>query len=245
MEKTVLVLEDVTVAFGSKIVLKDISFEVREGEFWGIIGPNGGGKTTLLKTILGLIKPVKGTVSIMGLSPKEAVRKGYVGYLPQRIENYLPLSCEDVVSLVVSEKREIERLLELVGMKDKREQPFSSLSGGEKQRILIAMVLAKKPRLLLLDEPNTGIDIVAQDAFYELLRRIKVEENVSILMVSHDVGVIVNFVDRVACLNRTLHYEGDPRGVLDCDLLKRLYGTDVEVFVHHPECKGCHVFRTS
>ncbi len=245
MKRIVLSVRDVTVSFGSKVVLKDVSLEVAEGEFWGIIGPNGGGKTTLLKTILGLIKPVKGSVTIMGVSPKEAVKRGYVGYLPQRLENHLPITSEDMLSLVVSDKSEVERLLQLVDMSEKRNIPFSKLSGGERQRILIAMVLAKKPKLLLLDEPNTGIDIVAQDIFYDLLRKIKTEEKVSVLMVSHDVGVIVNFVDRIACLNRTIHYEGDPRGALDCDLLKQLYGTEVEVFVHHPECKGCHVFRTS
>ncbi len=245
MEQEALKVKDVTVSFGKKVVLKNISFTVKEGEFWGIVGPNGGGKTTLLRTILGLIKPDTGFIEIYGLSPKEAVKKGYVGYLPQRLESFLPLSGREILSLVVKDEEKLEDLLDLVGMSHKGDVPFTKLSGGERQRILIAMVLAKNPKIFLLDEPNTGIDIVAQDAFYDLLRKIKRERNISLLMVSHDVGVIANFVDKIACLNRTLHYEGDPWKALNCQLLKELYGTDVSVFVHHPECKGCHVFRIS
>ena len=243
--KTAVTIENVTVSFGSKTVLEDISLEVGMGEFWGIIGPNGGGKTTLLRSILGLVKPQKGVIKVFGLSPQEAVRKKWVAYLPQKIENELPFSSYDLLSFVCSNKRKVEELLEFVGMKEKALIPFKKLSGGEKQRTLIAMNLAVDPRLLLLDEPNTGVDIVAQDVFYEILRRLKDKKKITIIMVSHGVGVVVNFVDKIACLNRKLHYAGDPRGSLDCRLLETLYGMPVEVFVHHPECKGCHIYRIS
>jgi len=240
-----IVIKDLTVSFGSKIVLEDISLQVDVGEFWGIIGPNGGGKTTLLRSILGLVKPQRGSVEVFGLSPREAVRRRWIAYLPQRIENELPFSSYDLLSFVCDSRQKIEELLEFVEMREKAFIPFKKLSGGEKQRTLIAMNLAVEPRLLLLDEPSTGVDIVAQDVFYDILKRLKSEKRITIIMVSHDVGVVVNFVDKIACLNRKLHYAGDPRGSLDCRLLESLYGTSVEVFVHHPECKGCHIYRIS
>lgn len=250
-------VDDVSVRLNGKPILTHITFSIEEGEFWGIIGPNGGGKTTLLKTILGVIQPQSGKVTVFGLPPRKAVKKGWIGYLPQRMNSgRFPVTALEVTMLgecdrgnffKPSNKLERERAIksiELVGMREKAHQPFSQLSGGEQQRVLIAMALASNPRILLLDEPNTGVDVVAQEGFYQVLKRLKKELSITILMVSHDVGVIANFVDKIACLNVGLHFSGDPWAALNCHLLEGLYGAPVEIFIHHPECDGCHIFRT-
>lgn len=241
MEEAAITLKNVTVQLGGKTVLEDITLTIPRGEFWGVIGPNGGGKTTLLRTIIGTIKPQTGSVKVLGLPPKEAVRNGWVGYLPQRIKGMIPFSALDFVSLV-GKREEAERTLEMVKMSHKAHEPFEKLSGGEKQRILIASVLSRNPKVLLLDEPSTGVDSVAQDTFYNILKELK-DRGITIVMVSHDVGVIAQFVDNIACLNKRLKHSGDPRKALDCRLLEELYGHSVNVFVHHPECLGCHFYR--
>ncbi len=250
-------LKKVTVSLNGRPVLENITLQIQEGEFWGIIGPNGGGKTTLLRTILGIIKPRGGEVRVLGISPKEAVKRGWLGYLPQRMTGRnFPVSALEVVMLgecnrsnffkpFQREEREAAlHALRLVGLEGKSQEPFPQLSGGEQQRVLIAMALASQPRVLLLDEPNTGVDVVAQEGLYQVLRRLREELSLTILMVTHDVGVISHFVDRIACLNTTIHFSGDPWGAMECDLLEKLYGEPVDVFVHHPQCQGCHVLRS-
>jgi zinc transport system ATP-binding protein len=250
-------LRGVTLRLNGHLVLDRITLTVQEGEFWGIIGPNGGGKTTLLRTILGILKPQEGVVKVLGVSPKEAVKRGWLGYLPQRTTGRsFPVSALEVVMLGECNSRnffkpfkEKEReaalkALSLVGLEHKAQEPFPHLSGGEQQRVLVAMALVSRPRILLLDEPNTGVDVVAQEGLYQVLKRLKEELSITILMVTHDVGVVSHFVDRIACLNTTLHFSGDPWGAMDCHLLEKLYGEPVEIFVHHPECQGCHVLRS-
>ncbi len=235
-----LEVKELTVRLGKRVILEDVNLRVKRGEFWGIIGPNGGGKTTLLRSIIGIISPERGTVRIMGMPPREAIRRNMVGYLPQRVSGMVPFTPRDLMRLFGGENA--HEMLKLVGMEKKADIPFERLSGGERQRVLIAAVLSKGPQVLLLDEPHTGVDIVAQDSFYNILRGLK-ERGITIVMVSHDIGVVANFVDGIACLNRRLKYAGDPWGALDCRMLEELYGAKVDVFVHHPECRGCHIYR--
>ncbi len=234
-------LEGVSVTLSGVRVLEDITLKIPRGEFWGIIGPNGGGKTTLLRTVIGTVKPLSGAVRVFGMSPKDAVKEGLIGYLPQRLKGKVPFSAFDLISLIGDSSR-AEEALEKVGMLHKADVPYHRLSGGEQQRVLIAAILSREPKLLLLDEPSTGVDVVAQDSFYNMLKKLK-SDGVTIVMVSHDIGVVAQFVDNVVCLNRRLKYTGDPRGALNCHLLEELYGDKVSVFVHHPECEGCHIYQ--
>ena len=236
-------IENLTVQISSTTILEDVSLTVNPGEFWGIIGPNGGGKTTLLRCIIGVVKPSKGKIEVFGMEPARAVKRGLVGYLPQHLRGRVPFTPLDIIELVGKPERAKE-MLKLVGLEHKATVPFGKLSGGERQRVLIAAVLSRDPKLLLLDEPNTAIDVVAQDTFYNLLKSLK-KRGITILMVSHDVGVISRFVDKIACLNRRLKFSGDPTAALDCNLLEEIYGREVDVFIHHPGCAGCHIYRRS
>lgn len=211
----------------ARAVLSDVTLDVRHGERLGILGPNGGGKTTLIKLTLGLLKGCSGRVEVFGQPPEVARRRGLIGYVPQRNEAELafPLSARQVVGLGASRgvpdwkpltaaaRAAIEDSIELVGATDFADRPIGKLSGGQVQRALIARALASRPRILVLDEPTVGVDAVGQQRFAELLRTIHTRLDLTLLIVSHDIRTIAAACDRVACLSRTLHYHDAPRGL--------------------------------
>jgi len=249
----ILEVENLTVKFGKKTVLEDISFSVKKGEIVAIVGPNGSGKTTLLKTILGFVKPIKGKIYLLGKSPKEAIKSGKIGYLPQKssIPKDFPFSVLDIVMLglvnkKISKEEKIERALkylEFVKMEKFKDEPFTNLSGGQQQRVSIARVLVSNPEIIFLDEPSTGVDVVAQENFYEFLNELKEKENLTVLMVSHDIGVIGKYVDKIAGLNKRLHFYGKPKDLFNRDVLSNVYGCDIQLVVHSPECITCEHFH--
>ena len=251
--KIVLKVENLTVKFGKKVVLENVSFAVNEGEIIAIVGPNGSGKTTLLKTILGFVKPYIGKIELLNKSPKKAIKTGKVGYLPQKssIPKDFPFSALDIVLLGLvnkkisrKEKEELAlKYLDFVGMLKYKDYPFTNLSGGQQQRVSIARVLVSKPKIIFLDEPSTGIDVVAQESFYEFLTKLKKEENLTVVMVSHDIGVIGKYVDKIAGLNRHLHFYGKPDDIFKKNVLSNIYGCDIQLIVHSPECISCEHFH--
>ena len=246
-------IEDVWVRFDGKWVLKSIYLKCYEGEILGIVGPNGGGKSTLLKVILGLIKPEKGSVRLFGRKPGKQGRLN-VGYLPQisHAERSFPVTARDVVimglyqqmglisRLLNRHKQAAMEKLEQVGMAEHANKPFGVLSGGQQQRVQIARALVSGPRLLVLDEPSTGVDSVGQEDFYELLAGLRdSHERISVIMVSHDIGVVTSHADRVACLNREIHYHGDTDSELDSDIHQKVFGRNLKVMVHDAQCVSC------
>lgn len=255
-EHPAVALRDVTFAYqpGSP-VLEKINFAVQRGTRLGILGPNGGGKSTLLKLILGLLSPApgKGEVSVLGMPPRLATRKRLVGYLPQRldVEWRAPLSVWQVAGMTamlgvqpwqsppqaVGER--IERMIELVGMKDLADRPIGDLSGGQQQRVFIARALAAAPQLLLLDEPTVGIDQKGQEQFASLLRTIHAELGITILIVSHDLRAIAAGCDQIAVLSRTLHYHAAPEG-LTPQVLAEVFHHDIAAFAHAQHGNGPH-----
>ncbi|NPA12775.1 MAG: metal ABC transporter ATP-binding protein [Aquificae bacterium] len=251
----VLKIENLKYQIGDKVILEDINLEVKRGEFVAIVGPNGGGKTTLIKLCLGLLKPTAGRILLLGTEPREAVKTGKVGYLPQKmkIPKDFPFSVLDVVLLGLIRKKlpKAEKVkialkyLKEVKMEEYANHPYSKLSGGQQQRVSLARALASEPVILFLDEPSTGVDVVAQESLYTFLKQLKEEKRMSIVMVSHDIGVIGRFVDKVAGLNRYLHYYDTPQNLLTTQngMLKCLYGEDVEVVIHSPECATCEHFH--
>jgi zinc transport system ATP-binding protein len=240
-------LKDIWVYYQRESALEGITLDIEEGEFLGLIGPNGGGKTTLLKVILGLIKPDRGKAEVFGKHPQNLGRKHHlIGYIPQRslIDWGFPASVFDVVMMgrygrlglfrrPTSKDREVVlQSLERVGMADFVRRQIGQLSGGEQQRVFIARALACEPKLLLLDEPVAGVDATAQDMFYHSLKGLQEELGLTIVIVSHDIGVISSYVEKLACLNHILYSHDIPSEVLTNGVLKQAYGCEVELLVH-------------
>ena len=239
--------------------LSSISFAVHAGERLGILGPNGGGKSTLLKLTLGLLDLQAGDIRVCGRSPREARREGLVGYVPQKIDAELafPLSVRQVVTmpLVVNlapwkrvpteTLRRADEALSMVGASELAERPIGALSGGQLQRVMIARAIAPRPSLLLLDEPTVGIDVTGQRRFAELLQSLRERLGVTIVVVSHDIRTIAAGCDRVACLARTLHFHDAPSG-LSPQVLGEVFRHDIaevfgDVHVDAHAAASCHV----
>jgi zinc transport system ATP-binding protein len=237
MEK-LLELKGVSLSLGSTQVLKDIDFSVDANDFIAIIGPNGGGKTTLLKVILGMLKPDKGEVRVMGKEPKEG--RKLIGYLPQygRFDMQFPISAMQVVMMgryagpfkryVEDDRKAAENALKTVGMLEFKDRQIGGLSGGELQRVLLARALSREPKLLLLDEPTASVDQRMQKSFYELLGRLKKQS--AIILVSHDVGAVSSHVGSVACMNKELVYHGPPKNMGEA--LAKAYKCPIELIAH-------------
>lgn len=223
-----------------RTVLEEVFLEVEEGDFLGLIGPNGGGKTTLLKAILGLIKPSRGRVLVFGMKPEAARTR--VGYLPQKslFDQKFPVSSVEVVMMgrygrkglfgryCAEDKDAALAALAAVGMEEQADREIGALSGGQQQRIFVARALVSEPDLLLLDEPATGIDSSRQREFYELLRDLN--EDMTIIMVSHDISAVSTYVKKIACVNRKLYYHGSKE--LFAEEIEEAYQCPVEMIAH-------------
>jgi zinc transport system ATP-binding protein len=246
-------LHNVSVRYEREIVLEDISLTVEEREIVSIVGPNGSGKSTLLRTIMGLKAPSAGSVLVYGLSPAEARSKGIFGYLSQQssYDGRFPVRVYDVVAmsryarcgivekLSRDDRKKIETALERVGMREYATNHFGSLSGGQKQRVLIARALALEPKILLLDEPATGLDAVAQDSFYDLLKELRDVAGLTIVIVSHDIGAVSEIVDRLACINRKIHFHGRPSECAPDEMIAKVFGRNIHVVRHDKNCPTC------
>lgn len=252
MDKPVIALHNVWVRYDGSVTLEDVSLEVSAGEILSIVGPNGGGKSTLLRTIMGFKEPFRGTVEVLGTAPRKT-RRGSIGYLPQKssFDYSIPVSVFDVVAMArYAGKGLIERLdredradiiaaLEAVEMDSLSNSHFGSLSEGQKQRTLIARAIAVRPIILLLDEPSTGLDALAQDNFYQMLLRLRDSLGLTIVMVSHDIGAVSRIVDRLACLKTKIHSHGKPADCLSNESLADVFGKNVMFVSHNKNCGSC------
>jgi zinc transport system ATP-binding protein len=233
---------DLDFAYGEQLVLKQINLPVEQGSVLGIIGPNGGGKTTLLQLLLGQFAPTRGAITVEGLSPRDAVKRGNViGYLPQSyaVPGDFPIDVRHVVRLGLVAKtgmlrahsaadlQFVEWLMQRVGVHELAGRAVGTLSGGQRQRMMIARALAAKPKLLLLDEPTTGIDRAGQQRFIEFIQDLRKELGLTVVLVSHDLSTVSAIADRIACLNVTLHYHDVPER-LEPDVIHRVFACAVE-----------------
>lgn len=239
MPKPIVELSNVWVWLGNNLALRDVSLAIQTGKFIGLMGPNGGGKTTLLKTIAGLIKPDRGEIHM----PEEA---GAIGYVPQdeRFDPDFPLTVRDVVRmglygpkgvfprLTAAEKSRADSVLDMVGMKTLASRSIGELSGGQKQRIFIARAVVGNPRLLLLDEPTTGVDAAARDAFYKLLFGLMARLSLTIILASHELEVVPTQVDEIICVNQKVFIHAAPDEIGDGDVFREAYGCELEFMLH-------------
>ncbi|HYB41087.1 MAG TPA: metal ABC transporter ATP-binding protein [Candidatus Methylomirabilis sp.] len=239
-------LEDVSFAHGEVRVLEGINLTVEPGDFLGIIGPNGSGKTTLLRIALGLLEPSRGTVRLFGHPPASFRQWGRVGYVPQRatLDPALPATVREVVATGLLpvlglfgrigrvQGKRIDEVLAHVGMQSHVAARIGALSPGQQQRVLIARALVSNPELLILDEPTGGVDPEAQTSFHALLQHLNHEREVTLILVSHDIGVVAREVTKLACLNRRLIFHGRPDDFLSDAALTALYGPSVRVVSH-------------
>lgn len=209
-------IQQLTAGYPGKPVLREVNLDVWENDFLGIIGPNGGGKTTLLKVILGLLVPEKGAVNYYHNGAPVSSLK--IGYLPQTnlIDKKFPISVWEVISSGLSSEKplfrgfnkmqteRIEEVIHQMGLDDLSDRPIGELSGGQLQRVLLGRSIVSRPEVLILDEPNSYVDKRFESHFYELLSEINKES--AIILVSHDMGTILPMVKNIACVNETLHY---------------------------------------
>jgi zinc transport system ATP-binding protein len=225
-----------------------VSFAIPQGKYVGIVGPNGGGKTTLIKIILGLLKPSRGSMTIFGKSPLDARRHVRIGYVPQHISQTdfdFPATAREIVetgrtALLTFGHRFTERdhaavhaAMQTVGILHAKDQRIGTLSGGERQKVFIARALAQEPKLLILDEPTTGVDIAAKDDFYALLKKLHTDSHLTILFVTHDVEIIAKQAEFVLALHQKLICHCSSHEFLSDEVLRRLYGGDVELLHSH------------
>ena len=219
MDQSVVEMENVCFSYNGKTVLENVNLRIGRGDLLAMIGPNGGGKTTLLKLIMGFLKPESGKISVMGKRPSKVAAS--IGYVPQNvhINNSFPITVIDVVLMgrlglekkfrrfSGKSRKKAHQALEQMDMAEYAESKIGHLSAGQRQRVLIARALVTEPALMLLDEPTASIDTGGQVEFYKLLNRL--ERDITVVVVSHDLLVISNYVQSVACVNRTLHYHDD------------------------------------
>ncbi len=246
LEIPVISIKDLNFSYSDNPVLENVNLKIDRGELASIVGPNGGGKTTLLKLILGLLKPGQGTIEVFGTTPVKARRK--IGYMPQhaQLDPQFPISVLEVVltgridqcgkglngSFPRTATAQAKAALAEVGMADFTQKHFNRLSGGQRQRVLIARALCSEPELLLLDEPTSNIDPRSEENLYETLARLN--QKMTILLVSHDLGFVSHFVKSVICVNHEVVIH--PTSRINGTIIKEIYGGDFDLIRHDHRC---------
>lgn len=233
-------IDNIVAGYENKIVLHDVSLDIWKNDFLGIIGPNGGGKTTLLKIILGLLKPKSGSVRYF--DGEKEVSSLKIGYLPQmnKIDKKFPISVREVVlsglmaekprfrDFTAEQKQRAEEVIAQMGLQELAKRAIGDLSGGQLQRVLLGRSMVSRPKVLILDEPNSYVDKRFESHFYNLLEEISKES--SIILVSHDIGTVLSMVKNIACVNETLHYHSGAD--ISAEWLENKYACPIELVGH-------------
>jgi len=233
-------IQHLTVQYPDVKALDDVSFTVNEGDFLGIIGPNGAGKSTLFASMLGLHTKYKGTIKFFGKDIRKS--KDYlkeIGYVPQKpiFEKNFPATVNDVVRMGLrqeSDVNKIDEILQQLWIHELSKKRIGELSGGQQQRVFIAKALVNNPKLLILDEPVTGIDQQSIELFYSILRELNSKQKITIIWSSHDLDAVNQLANHVACLNRTLFFHGESDEFFENDELVKQYSeASMQEHMHH------------
>jgi zinc transport system ATP-binding protein len=253
--QSIIEIKKLSYRYEKDVVLEDINLTVPNGSFLAIVGPNGSGKSTLLKLILGLLKPQKGDILLFGQEINKFKDWQKIGYVSQKANSFntgFPATVFEVVSSGLTKKLGLFKLfkkehsqkvleaLEAVGMKKFSNRNIGELSGGQQQRVFIARALVSEPSLLILDEPTVGVDAENVNTFYQMLDDLNKNHDITLLLVTHDIGTISDKVSHVACLNKHLHFHGETKEFeqLRADGMSKVYGHDVHLLAHHHEHGG-------
>ncbi|MDY0091590.1 MAG: ABC transporter ATP-binding protein [Candidatus Vecturithrix sp.] len=240
MHQNIACLHHVWVKYNDVVALEDVNLCLHAGDFVSVIGPNGGGKTSLLKLLLGLVKPTQGRVEVLGKAPEQARQE--IGYVPQQatLDKHFPISVWDIALMgrlgripllkkYTADDRDLaSEALQKVKLYDLKDRHIAKLSGGQQQRVLIARALVTNPKLLLLDEPTASVDAEIKRDIYELL--VELNDQMTIVMVSHDIGVVSSYTKTIACLNRTLVYHEEK--TLTPEMLATTYQCPIDLIAH-------------
>jgi len=235
---TIIELSNVCFSYTTEEVVKNVSLEIHKGDYVGIVGPNGGGKTTLLKLMLGLFKPNDGFIKLFDTDIRDFKAWSKIGYVPQNthVEMNFPVTAEEMVAMGRYGKRGLFRFptredkektleaLKQVDMLDYKDRQIHDLSGGQQQRVFIARALASEPEIIFLDEPTVGVDVKTQKQFYALLRKLNKELDLTLVLVTHELDVVAHEATELGYINRTLEYYGEPEEFLKGKYFHELIG---------------------
>jgi zinc transport system ATP-binding protein len=239
-------VKNISFTFGSTKVLEEVSLSITQGDFLAIIGPNGSGKSSLVKVILGIYEHGTGSVELLGEDIKNFKQWDKIGYVPQKATNidpFFPVSVREVVAMGLLSKKSfprfvlrkdakvIDHALEQVDLKDFKTRRIGELSGGQQQRVFIARAIVNQPSLLFLDEPTTGVDAETQERFYSMLATLLHANKITIVLITHEVGIINKHVNKIACLNQRLVFHGTHDDFCNSDVVQELLRGE-----HHLVC---------
>jgi zinc transport system ATP-binding protein len=248
MQIDILAVEKIACSYGGMEVLKDISFQVRQGDYLGIVGPNGSGKSTLIRTILGLMTPDSGRISLFG--DEQGSFEGWqrIGYLPQRIKFFnpdFPGTVEEIVRLGLlagkafpkrsasGDRAAVNEALELMGITDLRKRLIGDLSGGQQQRVLLARAMVNKPDILILDEPTTALDPETREHFYSLLETVNNRDKITLLLVTHDTWSIGKYANRFIYIDKKIIFDGSFDDFCHSDEMTAFFGEHAQHLICH------------
>ncbi len=245
--ETIIEVSDVSFRFEAQPVLEHISFSIHRGDYVGIVGPNGGGKTTLLRIMLGLLKPDTGQVKFFGTDVSRYREWNRIGYVPQKaiqFDTQFPVTVREVVAmgrvsmrgighrLNKTDEERIDEVLGQVDMLEFKDRRVGELSSGQQQRVFIARALASEPEILFLDEPTVGVDVKTQEQFYLLLKRLNETFGITLILVSHDIDILASQANEMTFINGRLVFHGPPHEFNDTAYLSELYGKQIKYLAH-------------